>query len=108
MQSDNEEPPPAGGSPLDGMVGPRFRYVLHPGYVMSATDKQYHFIGGPRLAALYGVDIKNCVAVVFGDAPGYREQPGDVHLRPRYDGKYILPEGPNTSLTGGSAATEKP
>jgi hypothetical protein len=65
------------------------RYVLHPGYVISATDRDQHFIGGPRLANLYGVDIRNCV---YGDVPGYSEQKGDVHLRPRIDGNYTLPK----------------
>lgn len=64
------------------------RYVLHPGYVTSKNDGQEHFIGGPRLAQLYGVDIKQCV---FGDVPEYREQEGDVHLWPDYHGIYALP-----------------
>ncbi len=88
---------PAGGAPLERGVGPRVRYVLHPGYVTSATDGQEHFIGGPRLAALYGVNIRDSETVVFGDEPGYREQPGDVHLHPRYDGHYSLPAGPNSN-----------
>ncbi len=69
----------------------RGRYVLYPGYVTSSNDGQVHYIGGPRLAALYGVNIHDREAVVFGDRPEYRERPGDVHLRPRYDGKYNLP-----------------
>ena len=67
------------------------RYVLHPGYVVSASDGQEHFIGGPRLASLYRVDILD-PRVVFGDMPGYCEQPGDIHLRPRSDGRYSLAE----------------
>ena len=90
----------AGGAPLERGVRPRVRYVLHPGYVTSATDGQEHFIGGPRLAALYGVGIRDIRAVVFGDMPGYREQPGDVHLHPRFDGDYILPAGPNVEVSG--------
>lgn len=86
---------PTVGSLLEREVRPRVRYVLHPGYVTSATDGREHFIGGPRLAALYGVDIRDIRAVVFGDMRGYCEQPGDVHLHPRYDGHYSLPAGPN-------------
>lgn len=67
------------------------RYVLHPDYVTSATDGDSHFIGGPRLASLYGLNIGDRNRVVFGDAPTYRERPGDVHLYPRRDGKYMLP-----------------
>lgn len=70
------------------MDSDRMRYVLHPGYVTSQHDGDSHFIGGPRLARLYGVDIRQCV---FGDVPEYREQAGDVHLHPRYDGDYALP-----------------
>lgn len=65
------------------------RYVLHPGYVTSKSDGQEHFIGGPRLARLYGVDMRQCV---FGDVSGYREQKGDVHLRPDYHGNYTTIE----------------
>lgn len=68
------------------------RYVLHPGYVRSQTDGQEHFIGGPRLARLYGIDIRQ-PNVVFGDVPAYKKQDGDVHLRPRHDGNYKLPKG---------------
>ena len=52
------------------------RYVLHPGYV------QDRFVGGPRIASIFGVDIKTCV---FGDVPEYEPQEGDVHLRPSVD-----------------------
>jgi len=70
------------------------RYVLHPGYVTSKNDGDQHFIGGPRLAKLYGVDMRQCV---FGDVPEYREQEGDVHLCPDYHGNYTLPS--NVELT---------
>ena len=66
------------------------RYVLHPGYVISRNDGGRHFVDAPRLARLYGIDIRDS-AVVFGDMPDFREQPGDVHLRPRRDGDYRLP-----------------
>ena len=63
------------------------RYVLHPGWVFSKTDGDKHFIGGPRLARLYGVDIRECV---FGDVLDYKELPGDIHLAPSYSGNYSL------------------
>ena len=69
--------------------GTKTRYVLHPGYVGSVTDGDEHFIGGPRLAGLYGVDIRSCV---FGDMPEYRERDGDVHLYPKRNGDYTLPK----------------
>lgn len=67
----------------------KLRYVLHPGYIISKEDGQEHFIGGPRLARLYGVNLLDCV---YGDMPGYRQKEGDVHLHPDYHGNYKLPE----------------
>lgn len=76
---------------LERPVSRQPRYVLHPGWVYSKNDGDRHFIGGPRLARLYGVDIRQCV---FGDVPQYSELPGDIHLRPRRDGNYTLPANP--------------
>lgn len=67
------------------------RYVLHPGYVISEADGDRHFIGGPRLARLYGVDVRQCV---YGDMPDYRQESGDIHLLPKHSGNYTLPEPP--------------
>ena len=64
------------------------RYVLHPGWVTSKNDGQKHFIGRPRLAQLYRVNLGQCV---LGDEREYLEQDDDVHLYPDYHGKYILP-----------------
>lgn len=72
---------------MSDLLAVKPRYVLHPGYVYSQNDGDRHFIGGPRLAALYGVDIRDCV---FGDVLQYREQEGDIHLRPRRNGNYSL------------------
>lgn len=63
------------------------RYILHPRHVRS-YDGDHHFIEGPRLASLYGVDILLCV---FGDRNDYIKQPRDARLSPRYDGDYTLP-----------------
>lgn len=70
------------------VVGPRVRYIVHPGTVMSRNDRDRHFISAPRLAALYGV---RDYVVVDDDRPGFRAEPGDVHLYPRFDGDYRLP-----------------
>lgn len=64
------------------------RYVLHPGYIRSKHDGDEHFIGGPRLARLYGVNLRDCV---YGDVRGYAARKGDIHLFPRFDGDYRLP-----------------
>lgn len=66
---------------------PEVRYVLHPGVVSSRSDKQLHHISGPALVKLYGVVPEQCV---YADRAGYRPKDGDVHLVPRYSGKYDL------------------
>jgi len=67
------------------------KYVLHPGYVISKTDGDEHWISASRLADLYGVGIGEC----FIDDPNRPQQlrglpPDVVHLHPRYDGDYSL------------------
>jgi len=68
------------------------RYVLCPGYVQSNNDGQWHFITAPRLAELYGVDLKECFIYDRYDKSqlGFRAKKGDLLLRPRRDGKYVL------------------
>lgn len=65
------------------------RYVLHPGYIRSKHDGDEHYIGVFDLVRLYKVDPRKCVD---SSKPGLTEQPGDVHLHPRYDGDYSLPQ----------------
>jgi hypothetical protein len=88
------------------VINPPVRYVLHPGYVTSASDGQEHFIDGPRLARLHGLNILNR-NVVFGDKPGLRDLPGDIHLRPRFDGDYSVftPEAPDDVINPPVLAT---
>lgn len=65
------------------------RYVLHPGWIYSKNDRQRQFISGSRLASLYKVSLRDCV---YGHRYEYKELPGDVHLHPRLNGDYTLPE----------------
>jgi hypothetical protein len=66
------------------------RYVLHPGYVVSANDGDNHYVGYGALIRLYG--LNHCEnQVVFSRDRSCLDQPGDVHLYPRYDGDYSLP-----------------
>jgi hypothetical protein len=74
------------------------RYVLCPGYVISRTDGQRHFVGVSQLRQLYGVPRHECVTYPQGDGDQadilrriWRAPPGSVELRPRYDGDYTLP-----------------
>jgi len=63
------------------------RYVLYPGPVDSKNDRDTHFIDGPTLAKLYGVDVRKCV---YANQHGFKELPDDVRLFPRFDGNYTL------------------
>ena len=87
--------PPCGIALTEGLALPPKRYLLCPGYVMSKTDGQYHYVGARDLARLYGVRIDQCevrperMIARFG----WRPQPGLVELHPRYDGDYRLPSG---------------
>ena len=67
----------------------RRRIFLHPGFVYSKYDGDRHYIGVGELASLYGVNPSDCIVVRNEDSiKGHTEQPGDIHLRPRYDGNY--------------------
>jgi hypothetical protein len=70
------------------------RLVLHPGHVESSTDSQLHYLDAPTLARLYGIPLQQCV-VLDGHRPetfvGFQQEPGDVHLYPRRDGRYEVP-----------------
>lgn len=65
-------------------------YVLFPGEIISRNDGQRHHITAPTLARLYGVNYRECMVVY--DQIHYRAEAHHVHLHPRYDGNYTLPE----------------
>lgn len=64
------------------------RYVLHPGWVTSRNDGDRHYITAIRLAELYGVHPACCRV----SSPDAKDKEGEVHLYPRYDGNYSLPQ----------------
>lgn len=71
------------------------RYILHPGKVRSSTDGQTHYLSAISLQLLYGIDLSTPVTFFTptGEAPaGFVSEPGDVHLYPRSDGDYRLPD----------------
>ena len=72
------------------------KYVLHPGAVISNTDGQVHYISAPRLANLYGVDIKEC-AVADARYDTFTGN-GLTRLFPRYNGDYTLPDPEESEL----------
>lgn len=68
------------------------RYVVHPGFIYSKTDRQKHYITFTQLVRLYGVPSADCI-----DASKPSEMQGIdrmqfTHLHPRYDGRYSLPQ----------------
>lgn len=73
------------------MTTPTPLYVLHSGMVKSATDGQVHYVGAAPLANLYGVSMRDCVIYVSEDRLPRGSRPL-VHLYPRDDGNYTLPE----------------
>jgi len=67
------------------------KYAIWPGYVISKTDGDRHFISAPQLMRLYGVAPHECI--VIHDWPeGYagRREAYDklIVLSPRSDGNY--------------------
>lgn len=68
------------------------RYAIHPGYVISKTDGDRHYIPAQILADLYG--LRPDEYIIWDDQRpetylGRREE-DYVHLYPRYDGNYKL------------------
>ena len=78
------------------------KYALRPGPVISKTDGDRHFIDAGTLMNLYRVPSHECIVIPW-DVPRSRERErqlllervlamGLIHLHPRYDGDYTLPE----------------
>ncbi len=67
------------------------RYAVFPGYVRSSTDGQDHYLNGPRMMRLYGVDPRECI-IVRGPLGrvGLELVDSLIELRPRQDGDYSL------------------
>lgn len=71
------------------------RYIIHPGWVKSASDGDLHYITAGKLMSLYQLNLRdpNVHYVIDRDGKGFGigETPGDIHLYPRFDGNYSLP-----------------
>lgn len=81
------------------------KYILFPGWVVSKNDGQRHYISYRKLAALYGVNLRDCVVFdheIYEVLPRHlfvsaskelqAMHPGAIGLHPRYDGNYTTPE----------------
>lgn len=70
------------------------RYVVHPGWVRSATDGDMHFIAAGHLARLY--ELAPGEYVVWTERSRFPEE--WPHLHPRYDGQYGRPQSFDEAL----------
>ena len=73
------------------------KYIICPGFVFSAYDRQEHYIGPYKLMSLYNVNPRECY--IHEPAPWWpksyyqyseEEQKGLPRLYPREDGNYNL------------------
>lgn len=72
----------------------RKTFVLHPGYVTSATDGELHYVNSRDLARLYRIPYSEC-EVIWDEQDDlyYYVGPDFVHLSPRHDGNYSILNG---------------
>lgn len=71
----------------------KVRLVVHGGTVVSNFDRQKHYITPMDVARLYNLPIDLRVTFYpsgMHEFLGYRDQPTDIHLHPRNNGKYDL------------------
>lgn len=76
----------------------RIKYVVHPGWVISQSDGQRHWVGYPRLVRLYGVNPKECIdAQSQAGTLGFSTSQWAKlkHLFPSRTGNYTLREDSN-------------
>jgi len=55
------------------------KYIIHPGFVFSASDRNKHYVGYMQLIRLYGLTPSECV--MFD--PNQRMPGGLTHLGPQ-------------------------
>lgn len=63
------------------------KYHLLPGWVLSPSDHERHWINAETLVQLYRVDPRECYLMPGINAPC----PELIPLRPRSDGHYFVP-----------------
>ncbi len=63
------------------------KYLLHPGYVVSKTDGDRHYITSQMLMKLYNVPPKDCVTYIPFRRCTY-DQDKLIDLYPMASGKY--------------------
>lgn len=66
------------------------KYAIHEGFVTSKNDGERHFITFTQLCYLYRLNPRECLNWVKSGLGNRYED--FIHLFPRYDGDYVLPE----------------
>lgn len=74
------------------------KYAIHPNFVVSKTDGDFHYIPANRLAYLYGLRTEQYMVIndsddrhEYAEAMRRAEELNLIHLSPRFDGNYQLP-----------------
>ncbi len=70
----------------------KIKYVLHPGFIRSETDGEEHYVSADKLAKLYKINYFECFVASEDSIKPIPNDPELIHLYPKYDGKYIIPE----------------
>ena len=77
---------------------PAPKYVVYPGYVISKTDSDRHFIPSDYLMFLYGVKREECIVITSSMPPPVQRQAEEraaalkcIPLYPKTNGDYTLP-----------------
>ena len=70
----------------------QIKYVIHPGFVESKTDRDVHYIGYNAIIRLYKLKPDSCE--LYSPVKSYPTESANyeynVHLYPRHDGDYNL------------------
>ena len=66
------------------------KYIVVPGFVISKSDGDHHYIDATTLIYLYKVKAQECIIISDESALLARDCTGMKILRPRYDGNYRL------------------
>lgn len=67
----------------------QLKYAVHPGYVISSSDGDRHFITGQQLISLYGLPANQTKIISERDEARGLLWDDLEHFYPRRDGNYV-------------------
>lgn len=73
----------------EAILGPH-RYAVYPGFVISNSDGQRHYISFKRLCELYQLNPAECIDATWEGQVRGRDLSQFTHIYTRADGKYPL------------------